>query len=146
MNHIESLNFEGGGFTKMKDSGLMTNGPKGSKILKVIPFKTYFQIITAISVLGIIGSIIDIFQGIGILALPYLALQIPATALFGMYLKEDSAKSRGNLSVACCLNALCVLIAFVMHVIKYITQMEIEQREIFGEDIHAYEDLEVEAQ
>ena len=74
MNHIQSLNFEGGGevdnFGKIKNTG----DHKGAKILKVIPFKTYFTMITGISAIGLIGSIYDIFQGIGIFALPCLAL------------------------------------------------------------------------
>ena len=142
MNHIQSLNFEGGGFQKIKDSGLATQAAKGEKILKFIPFKTYFIILTAISTLGLIGSIVDIFKGIGVLALPFLALQIPATALFGLYLKDESAKTRANLTTACCLNAVAVLVAFVMHVIKYISEMEIQKRDIFSEEASTYEDLD----
>ena len=39
------------------------------------------------------------------------------------------------------MSALSVLIAFVMHVIKYVTEMEIRKRDIFEGGIPDYEEL-----
>ena len=134
MDHIESFNFEGG-FSKVNNkSGLLTAEDKSSKLCRCIPFRVAIMILTGISVLSFIGLLVNIFVNeslgaAGILDLLPAAVLIPGTVLFGMFLKEETPKTAGNLTKACYLNALAFVTYFVIHIWKYIVAVNDKQDE-----------------
>ena len=126
MEHIDKLNFEGG-FQKVNSSGLITDD-KRTKLCKCIPFRTAFIILTGLSIVSLLTMVVDMLVNdsignIGILELIPIGIQLPAAVLFALNIKEETRQTRKSLITACYLNALAFLVAFIIHIWKFISDV-----------------------
>ena len=94
---------------------------QNTKFCICLPFNKGMPLVAGFTILCFILSIVEAFRGeSGIFSLLFLAPQVPATILMGLYLKDNTPESRGKLSTGFCLQAFSCLVALAVESTLYI--------------------------
>ena len=92
-----------------------------TKFCLCVPFTKGMPALAGFTILCLVLSLVDAIMGdTGMFSLLFIAPQIPASILMGMYLKENTAETRSKLSTAFCLNSFAAAIALVVHAVSFI--------------------------